>query len=662
MHWNNFDCAKKFTTLCLIALMLILPLRYAAAAAPLPVVESGASLGATILTSIKSAFSAAKDIITSESLVAIKIKEYVLDPLATVAAQAVIRTMTKQILGWINGDNTGFVADLEQEFQDAADAAGGEVLNKIAGADLCSADLSAFLRFSLRTPGLRQRFACTVTGIVQNINNYFDNFANGGWPAFITVSLQPQNNPYGAYFIGLDAKLAAEANARTIRGLKFNTGRGFKGFEVPSPGCVALQNDYANSVARDPGTGEITGIRNKNGSTDSSPQTVNRVRSALEQRCKFITKTPGDLVAEGLKSSVYAGLDSAKLADEINEGIAAVVNALLYKVISASAGGGTGLLNPGRPARDQFELPPAPTARDIPIQNIAAEITDNVFLATSYLEAYNDSIRSSQNELLRLRSEGIARLPADAEATLAAALEQRQTLLAIQRDFLFLKNSIENTEDFGSAAIQAQEVQVLAGRLNDLIARASVTAATRQRPIGDTTRDTQALLSNNRGLLNSDAETLNILIRIIDQTATSTATTTQLSVSDRGRLLEQRAVVEAQRTLLTTALGRTAELQNDLREAASPEVLDQTVRLINRELINVNQNLQRASALVQNVDVLIGAIPAPRRISSTGPAPIESRPDGTGSSGGASESGEGSGEGPGGGGDTGTGGGPEQGG
>ncbi len=60
---------------------------------------------------------------------------------------------------------------------------------------------------------------------------------------------------------------------------------------------------------------------------------------------EYETKTPGSLIAAGLKDAVYSGLDSAKLADEINEAIAAIVTALLNKVIAASSGGGGGIIS-----------------------------------------------------------------------------------------------------------------------------------------------------------------------------------------------------------------------------------------------------------------------------------------------------------------------------
>lgn len=163
------------------------------------------------------------------------IYKWIVNPAVRVVIRSLLQATTQQIVGWIQGNggkNVGYVKNLDQALRQEADIAGGEFLNNLAGINLCG-NISAYLRITLRTPPLAQRLACSVTDIVQNVNNFYQNFANGGWPAFVKISLEPQNNPYGAYLIALDAKLEAESKARERVSLGVATGKGFLGFRVP---------------------------------------------------------------------------------------------------------------------------------------------------------------------------------------------------------------------------------------------------------------------------------------------------------------------------------------------------------------------------------------------------------------------------------------------
>lgn len=290
----------------------------------------------------KQAISAANSYITSAGITSLQVKEYVLDPLANLAAQTIIRAMTQQILGWIQGNDSGFVQNFDQAFRQAADQAGGEFLNKITGLNLCG-NIGAFINISLRTPGLRQRVECTVTDIVKNVQNFYRNFSQGGWPAFIRISLEPQNNPAGAFLIALDAKIEAENRARQRIG-RADKAEGFLGFRVPvQKNCVTVSSnitqkdaDVATGLSVDPGQKKLTVV-------GPGPKDIDPINKVCET--EYETKTPGEVFAKGLKDSIYSGLDSAKLADEINEAIASILTALLNKVIASSSGSGGGVIS-----------------------------------------------------------------------------------------------------------------------------------------------------------------------------------------------------------------------------------------------------------------------------------------------------------------------------
>ncbi|MBI2640852.1 MAG: hypothetical protein HYW91_03150 [Candidatus Sungbacteria bacterium] len=172
------------------------------------------------------------------------LKKWIFDPAARIIIRALLQATTQQIVSWIQGNggkNVGYVKNLEAALRHEADAAGGEFLNNLTGINLCG-NIGAFLQITLRTPGLRQRLECTVTDIVRNLDNFYRDFQQGGWPAFIRVSLEPQNNPYGAYMIALDAKISAEASRQQGFLEPLKKSFPFEGFKVAVPKrCYAVR-------------------------------------------------------------------------------------------------------------------------------------------------------------------------------------------------------------------------------------------------------------------------------------------------------------------------------------------------------------------------------------------------------------------------------------
>ena len=312
---------------------IMLPLKIAHA---IPVVVTGDTSPTSILTSVKSALSAAFNAITSKSAAMQTFKEYVLDPLAYIAAQTLIRTMTNQMLGWIQGkDNSGFVENLEDELFKAADAEGGALLNSLLPINMCG-NIGAFLQLSLRAPvSLRQRLECTLTDIVENVENFYNDFEQGGWPAFIGINLRPQNNPYGAYLIALDAKIEAETKRQRATETNLLKGKGFLGFRVPrETNCQPLDPGDAAAIKQ---LGPLTGQKLVEPTGDIGESTASLCDITYDE------KTPGTVFADSLSGIVGSDQRRAELADEINEGISQIVFAFLQQVITASTGGGGGI-------------------------------------------------------------------------------------------------------------------------------------------------------------------------------------------------------------------------------------------------------------------------------------------------------------------------------
>ena len=260
-------------------------------------------------------------------------KECVLDPLVKIITGSLISAMTSKIVGWIQGEggkNVGYVGDFEKTLRHELNVRSGEFINQLAGVNLCG-NVRPFLRIALGTPqGLRRSLGCSVTGIVDNVEDFFNDFKKGGWDAFISVSINPQNNPYGAYLIAMDASIQAQDERRRSIEAGYQAGGAFLGFRVPEEVCEPVSvEELAYNLNATPGiTPEEIGYKRDPNNPNDYVTCYNR----------YVTKTPGQTVVSLLNKSIGAGIDSAISADEIDEAFSSIITALINRIIGQSAG------------------------------------------------------------------------------------------------------------------------------------------------------------------------------------------------------------------------------------------------------------------------------------------------------------------------------------
>lgn len=268
----------------------------------------------------------------------------VLNVAAYAAINIILQTITRQIVGWVQGTDSGFIQNLQNEALRTADAETGGLLVDLTGVNLCG-NIGAFLRLSLGAPSvsLRQRLQCSVSGIVGNFENFYDNFANGGWPAFFQVALEPQNNAYGAFLLTLNEQFERQSERQEALTQKLLSGSGFKGFEVPREArCENASADKAVEIRR------FLEIQQRNGKPTKAIKEFGGP-TGLEvptfQVCdvEYDTKTPGKLFADALPTAAFSGLRRTELATQIDQGVAQIITALLQRIIRESVSGGRGV-------------------------------------------------------------------------------------------------------------------------------------------------------------------------------------------------------------------------------------------------------------------------------------------------------------------------------
>jgi len=284
----------------------------------------------------------------------VQFKEFVLDGLATMLAKQIIRQITSSIVTWINTGFEGspsFVTNPGAFFLDVADQITGEFLAKTGGplTALCSPfsiDIRIALSFKYH-PNIPKRYTCTLSTIIKESKNAAKNstingftagdFSQGGWPAFVSLTTEPQNNIYGAYIIA-DTELSLRvANAQWGKKDEISQGRGFLSWRDPK--CKAATKEH-NARARQ--NIEAMGQEYSNmveGGGESGTQQIKSINDCPVQ-------TPGSVIVSSLEANVNGPLHELQLADELNE----IVNALFAQLATQILSKGLGTVSGSGPS------------------------------------------------------------------------------------------------------------------------------------------------------------------------------------------------------------------------------------------------------------------------------------------------------------------------
>ncbi len=170
-----------------------------------------------------------------------QIVKYILDAIATTMAQQMIDQMVQSTIKWAQSGfegNPAYVTNPKQYFADIADGVAGEF---ISGSDLgflCSPFQTQIRLALLNSYTQPNPFQCTLTGIVGNIDAFYDDFSEGGWDGWFSMTQNPTNNPYGAY---LEAKIELDSRIASAVGLKnqqLDWNQGFLSYEKCPDGMV----------------------------------------------------------------------------------------------------------------------------------------------------------------------------------------------------------------------------------------------------------------------------------------------------------------------------------------------------------------------------------------------------------------------------------------
>lgn len=254
--------------------------------------------------------------------------------IARAIARAALQQIAVSTLNWINSGFNGspsFVTNYDQFFRNVADNAVGNYLQSSNLAFLCS-PFQAQVKIAVAQSyaSSYQPAQCSLSQVTNNIDGFMNDFTQGGWPAFLSFTTEPTNNPYGAYLYAQSGAEAAQAHAQNQKVFDLQLGNGFLS-ATKETNCHTFTTRPAESPNKTIETVDLGGIDGGVG----------------YRVCDVVNTTPGSVISDALDQTLginTQSLETAKYFDEIlNALISQLIQNTLYSGLSSlSSGGGYG--------------------------------------------------------------------------------------------------------------------------------------------------------------------------------------------------------------------------------------------------------------------------------------------------------------------------------
>ncbi|PIR37278.1 MAG: hypothetical protein COV34_03595 [Candidatus Zambryskibacteria bacterium CG10_big_fil_rev_8_21_14_0_10_42_12] len=319
------------------------------------------------------------------------IKEYGLDGVAKFIAKRMLQMITRDTVNWINGGfqgGPGFVTNPERFALQISDATFNDFLDHASHCytdpttgervcepleDLLCSPFRVNIQLALRSSYIGDvQYRCDLQDVVGNLQDFYDDFDNGGWAGWFTITQNRANMPFGAFWEAQNELDARIGTRQSTWQKKQDWGDGFLSWDVCS--ATRTRIDY------DPVTLQEIRTEEKVSPNECPPY-------ALE------TGTPGSIIQNQLVDVFGSNVAELEVADEINEIIGALLNQFTLKLFN-SAQGLFGLKNkiddnPGR-VISQVNLDSVLEPEDPALANYCGSYREG-FMPTATLEIGGDA-------------------------------------------------------------------------------------------------------------------------------------------------------------------------------------------------------------------------------------------------------------------------------
>ncbi len=256
----------------------------------------------------------------------------IINGVAQKIAQRMVDQITKSTITWANNGfngNPAYVTDPKQYFTNIANGAIGDAINASPIGFLCS-PFQAQIKVALvkyYTQPLQTQ--CTLNQIGVNLDNFYQNFNQGGWNAWIKMTQEDQNNPYGAFF---SVQTNTSSRLATAVGIAQNQ-------QIMNSGFL----DFKKCTLRNPPVGPDLAQRYFNGDRTAIDAIEENYPewdpSKPTGACLTeTTVTPGDTIKTALNNVLPNGLNKLINVQTINELVGAFASGLLSRYVFGPQG------------------------------------------------------------------------------------------------------------------------------------------------------------------------------------------------------------------------------------------------------------------------------------------------------------------------------------
>ena len=250
----------------------------------------------------------------------------IVDAIGMAIAQQMIDRMVQSTVKWAQTGfegNPAYVTDPKQYFTDIADrtaiqflqdpnsklgfstTTSGKIRDGIGA--LCS-PFQVQVRLALIKQYIQEpQYQCTLSGVVANIDAFYNDFSQGGWDGWFSMTQNDSNNPYGAFLkakIDLDSRIAS---AIGIQKQQLDWNQGFLSWSE----C----EDW-----------ELLGFK-----PDGSP-----INGKCEKRGPV--QTPGSVIKSQLDKVLPSGLDKLITAQHMDQLVSSFASGLLTRFVFGPKG------------------------------------------------------------------------------------------------------------------------------------------------------------------------------------------------------------------------------------------------------------------------------------------------------------------------------------
>lgn len=287
------------------------------------------------------------------------VKEQCLDQTVRVITLKVIDKITFTTVEWINNgfqfnDGKGWIDNLSRSLDDLAkgeiESIKGTIFAYPANYPFGKVVLESLLGAVQRSFAANARYSLNQVVLHGQGEQFWGNFTVGGWAGY-TALFNPSNNPFGNRF------LVANEIARRTRGTQVSAAIRLREEVIASGGFIGDKTCLVTGTGQPVETGPeheylpfdhpfhiepggpipqavVDDLSNTPNLTAEDIEEITqnlRLRSVCKQ---WKTRTPGKIAAETLTDALGSPLRQLELADELNENIGLIFDALLLQLVN----------------------------------------------------------------------------------------------------------------------------------------------------------------------------------------------------------------------------------------------------------------------------------------------------------------------------------------